>query len=252
MEQTETRSRDLPLWLGLTFIALGMVAGGWFIYWQLSGYLAGKPRLFTIPGVEPGQYASMQPQPATRVPGQRMAGMRPPSPPPPPQDIRSTGNDAWRIYAGAMNVNVTKSKRGDTFNFQAYILNPSPFHPDYNTTMRAKTVLKPDELTALGLTDEQLKLLKQVQGSALTYPARLEPADIDTLTPLFAEWQAAADSDKPAKSIAVVTATRKIANARVAAAKAIASAQVGAFRKTFSDEAWQKLRDAAMPKTTAP
>ncbi len=248
MEQTQTRSRDIPLWLGLTLIALGLVAGGWFIYWQLSGYLAGKPRLFTIPGVEPGQYAAMQPQPAQRVPGQRVPGVR--VAPPPPQDIYSVGADTWRIRAGAMALNVRK--QGDTVSFQASILNPATFHPDYAMTLLAKTRLKPEQLTALGVTAEQLKLLKQVQGSALTYPARLDPADIDTLTPLFAEWQAATDADKPAKSTAVVAAARKIANARVAAAKAVASAQVGAFRKTFSDEAWQKLRDAAIPKTTAP
>lgn len=248
MEQTETRPRDLPLWLGLTLICLGLIAGGWFVYWQLSGYLAGKPRLFTIPGVEPGQYAAMQQQPAQRVPGQRMPGVG--VPPPPARDIYPSGSDAWRIRAGVMTLNVRK--QGDTLTFQGSIPNPASFHPDYTITLLAKTRLKPEQLTALGVTDEQLKLLKQVQGSLGSYPVRLAPADIDTLTPLFVQWQAAPDAQKPAKSTAVVAAARKITNQQVAAAKAVAAAQIGAFRKTFSDETWQKLRDATISKTTAP
>ena len=251
MEQTNTRQRDIPLWLGLTLILLGLLAGGWFIYWQLSGYLAGKPRLFTIPGVEPGQYANMQPQPGMRFTGnqtgQRFPGNRVPAP---ADDIRAVGNDSWRIRAGAMMLNVRK--QGETLNFQGIILNPSIFHPDYAMTLLARTHLKPEQLTALGLTDEQLRLLSQVQGSALTYPVKLEPADTDTLKPLFAEWQAAPDAAKPAKASAVAAAARKIAGQRLVAAKATAAAQVDAFRKTFSDEAWQKLRDAAIPKTGTP
>lgn len=242
MEQTDTRQRDLPLWLGLTLILIGLLAGGWFIYGQLSGYLAEKSNLFIIPGVEPGQYANMQPQPGLRLPGNRVSA--------PADDIRAVGNDNWRISAGAMILNVRK--QGEAISFQGIILNPSPFHPDYAMTLLARTRLKPEQLTALGLTDEQLRLLRQVQGSALTYPVKLEPADTDTLKPLFTEWQAAADNAKPAKASAVAAAARKIAGQRLADAKATAAAQIDAFRKTFSDEAWQKLRDAAIPKTGTP
>jgi hypothetical protein len=166
----------------------------------------------------------------------------------PVDEIRSVGNDNWRIRAGAMLLNVRK--QGDKLNFQASILNPSTFHPDYAMTMLAKTRLKPDQLTAAGLSPEQIKLLMQVQGSALTYPAKLESADIDTLTPLFTDWEAAADAAKPAKASVVAAAARKVAAQRLATAKTTAAGQVDAFRKTFSDEAWQKLRDAAIPKTT--
>ena len=249
MEQTETRKRDLPLWPGLTLILLGLLVGGWFIYWQLSGYLDGKPKMLTIPGADPGQYTNMQPQPGQRGPGnpQRFSGNRVTAP---VDEIRSFGTDSWQVKAGGMMLNI--KMQGGTPTFEGYLLNPSTFHNDYSMTLLARTRLKPEQLTALGLTGEQLRLMKQVQGSALVYPAQLQPADTATLTPLFAQWQAAADSAKRAKASAVVAAGRKIAAQRLAVAKTRAAAQVDAFRKTFSDAEWQKLRDAALPKTATP
>ena len=243
MEQTQTCKRDLPMWLGLTLILLGMLVGGWFIYWQLSGYFTGKPKMFTIPGAEPGQYHNTQPQPRPRIPRNRVPAAA-------ISEIRSVDTDRWQVKAGAMMLNV--HTQGGILTFQGNLLNPSIFHPDYSMTLLARTRLQPQQLTALGLSDEQLRLMKQVQGSALAYPVDLQPADTDTLKPLFAQWQAASDSAKPANASAVVAAGRKIAAQRLAAAKTTAAAQVDAFRKTFSDAEWQKLRDAALTKTGTP
>lgn len=238
MEQTQPTQRDLPLWLGMTLILLGLLAGGWFIYWQVSGYVQGRPRMFTIPGVDPATYANAAPRPRQVYAAPAVNG-----------EIRPIGTGTWRVRAGAIQLDIRK--QNDTVSVSAWVLNPSTLHPDYAITQLAKSRLSAQQLTELGVTPQQQDLLKQVQGAALSYPVKLPDADVAAIRSLFAAWQSASDNAKGGPANALMATVRKIAAQRIPEAKAAAASQVGAFRKTFSDDAWQKLRQASIPRPTA-
>ena len=80
------RRRDIPRWVGVAVVLIGLGAGGWFIYWQLSGYFGGKARIFTIPGVDPTAVRMAQ------TPQQPNWSQMDP--------IRPTDNNAWRVREG--------------------------------------------------------------------------------------------------------------------------------------------------------
>jgi hypothetical protein len=232
---------DLPLWLGLALILLGLGAGAWFVYGQVADYVAGKPKTFVIKGVNAADYANVRPMPAARVSreGRGPRGMAGVSL---GDEVRSIGAAAIRVRAGSLMLNVRGA--GDSMTIAGSVLNAAMLHPDYPITQLLKSRVRGNALKGLGLGDEQIRLLSNVAGSPMTYPVRFDAAEVAALKPLLAAWKSAPDSSNQSQSRTLLTAVRKMSSAKVEGAKAAASSQVGAFRASVNDETWAKIREA--------
>jgi len=234
------RRRDIPLWIGVTLIALGLGAGAWFVYGQIADYIAGKPHSFVIKGVNAADYVNIRPTTPVRAPtgGRRgMGGMANMG-----DEVRAIGTDSIRVRAGAMMINIRYS--GGTMTMAGSLLNAAVLHPDYTITQLLKSRIKGDALTSLGLSDAQKELLQKVQGSPMTYPIRFDESETAALKPLVEAWRSAPENAKASPAGALIGAIRKLLPGKTAAAKTAASDEVSAFRKSVNDDTWQKIRQA--------
>lgn len=245
MEETPLR-RDVPLWLGLGLMVIGLVAGGWFVYGQLSDYVAGKPHSFLITGVNAADYVNMRPSARSGGGSGRhtmasaggmgtaggIGGMG--------DEVRAIGKDAIRVRAGAMMLNITDV--GGAMTIAGSLLNAAVLHPDYTITQLLKSHIHGDGPAPLTLTEAQKDLLRKVQGSPMTYPLHFDESEVELLKPLVLAWHSAPEHAKAGQASTLLAAVRKLAPAKTAAAKAGAAAEVSAFRASVSDETWQQIR----------
>jgi hypothetical protein len=249
MEEEKPRKFDLPLWLGLALIVLGIAGGVWFFYNQVSDYVAGTPRSFVIKGVNAADHVAPPTSRAPRIgPGGRAPGgggnlggaRRPPTNM--GDEIRSIGSDTIRIRAGALLVNARFST--DKMTLTGSLLNAATLHPDFTITQLLKSRMRAALARELGLTDEQVGLLQKVRGSPMTYPVPFSAEEISSVKSLLDAWRSAPEANNTSQTAAVLEAVRRMAPAKTEAAKAGAAAEVGAFRQSVSDEGWQKIRQA--------
>lgn len=227
-QQAEVQTkRDIPLWLGIALVVLGVGIAGWFVWSQVSGFWTGPSGVFTIEGVDPS---------AGRNSG--MAQRRAPAPVRQPA-VRQINDTNWRVRSGIFSL--TAKKDADALKIGILAGSAQILPKDSQWVLMARGRLNADTAKEIGLTDAQVKAFKGLPTS-LTVNLNPAPDQLQAMTDLFQKYIAAAESERDPIDRLIATELDKTGKALLPSAKTELQGKYDAFRKTVTDEQWEKLK----------
>ncbi len=235
-QDQDQKKRDIPLWLGITLVAIGVVIASWFIWSQVSGFWTGPSGVFTIQGVDS----------ATA----RQAPPRRPMPPVQRQPVVRQINDTnWRARIGQFSL--TAKKEGDAIKISILAVTAQILPKDAQWVLMARGALNAQAVKSIGLTDQQARQFKSLPTGAMVN-LNATPEQLKPLSDLFAKYAGVPAAERDAVDRLIGAELNKTGNALLPGAKATLQAQYDAFRKTVTDAQWEKLKALAAAPPPAP
>ena len=230
-ETAEKKKRDLPLWVGILLVAIGLAGAGWFVWSQVSGFWSGPSGVFTIEGVDP----SARPQPRRQGP-----------PPRPQVTVREMSKTEWRARTAAFNMDVKKGTDGK-LSLVVSASTTRVLPADWQWVMVAKPRLSDAVAGQIGLSAEQVRQFKALPTN-IRHQLSITDAQNQQLVAAFEKYLAAADPQKPAAEQELAAAMNACGQAALPALTQQLQSQYDRYTKTLKPDQWAKLRQL----TTAP
>ncbi|HWH71529.1 MAG TPA: hypothetical protein VNT26_19285 [Candidatus Sulfotelmatobacter sp.] len=222
------KKRDIPLWLGIALVVLGVGIAGWFVWSQVSNFWTGPSGVFTIQGVDPNAGAGGNPGMVRRAP----VAVRQPA-------VRQINDTNWRVRSGIFSL--TAKKEGDALKIGILAGSAQILPKDSQWVLMARGRLTADAAKEIGLNDQQVKAFKALPTS-LTVNLNPAPDQLKAMTDLFEKYIAASDSEKDPIDRLIAAELDKTGKALLPTAKTQLQEKYDAFRKTVTDEQWEKLK----------
>lgn len=226
-QQVDTqKKRDIPLWLGIALVAIGVGIAGWFVWSQVSGFWSGPSGVFTIEGVDPN--AGGNAGAVRRAP----VAVRQPA-------VRQINDTSWRARSGIFTL--TAKKDGDAVKIGILAGSAQILPRDSQWVLMARGRLNADMAKEIGLNDAQVKAFKALPTS-LTVTLSPSAEQLKELTDLFQKYIAAPENERDPLDRLIATELEKTGKALIPAAKDQLQAKYDEFRKTVNDDQWEKLK----------
>jgi hypothetical protein len=238
MTQTaQPKKRDLPVWLGITLIVIGVAAAGWFVWSQFSGFWTGPKGVFTIQGVDPGQ-AQFRP-----MPGVRQVRPQP--------SVREISKTEWRVRNLANSMTVTKGTDGKlAIGMMVSSLKVLP--DDASWVLISRSKLTPASAKDIGLTPAQMKQFKDLP-TQMGHRLPLTDAQTEQLRATFQKWL---DCDPAQRDQVDREVAAKVGEVGQAAAPSLVKKlqdQYASCKSAITPEQWAKLKAlSTAPPSTQP
>jgi hypothetical protein len=248
IENTETKTRDIPVWLtGLILILC--VGGGSYLVWQ--SLRDQPPQVVEIP---PDKLA------AANLGGRSLRGGDGALAGGGPRNLAPVVNrDADGVHQ--LRGNSYRAKIGNTvMTVNASSAGRFDMNPGYATPVRSAEeaelgVLRMSVIQdanwqqTLNVTPQQVAALRKVPPQL---NMRIEPADRTRLTDLWKAYRDAGASEKPAAEKAVLAALDEIGKKNLQATKDYEAARAKAIRDVFTPEQIKAYREGTNSKPAAP
>jgi hypothetical protein len=227
MNPQQTQPKPLSPWIAVPLILLCLGGGGWMAHWYIS--------------TDQLTHESTVLGPASNTPNLRFNRPAPPDAAPPIQRADPNGN-IWWVHSREATAKIQSAGKGQPITVLAVNYNNRGFVPQeqYNMLLAARRIAR-DETVAknLNLTDDQTRKLRTMTGMI---NMATQQADIDLLTSLWAEYQAA---DQPADKLAVQTklvdALTEIARKSVDPTKAAVADRAANIKAVLTDDQWKQF-----------
>ena len=234
------KKRDIPLWLGIALVILGVGIATWFIWSQVSGFWSGPSGVFTIQGVDPNAVRN----PSMGNPRRQSPGLvRQPI-------VRQVSDTSWRARVGGI-FSLTADKEGDNLKL-CIRAGTAQFQPkDATWVFAARTRLTPQVAKDIGLTDQQAKQFKAL-STATMVDLKPTPDQLKSISDLLTQYIAAPPAQRDPFDRQIGAELDKIGKALLPAAKTTLQEQYDSFRKTVTDAQWEKLKALATAPPPAP
>lgn len=234
-----TKKKDLPLWLGISLILLGLAGGGWFIWSQITGYWSGPSGVFSIEGVAPSVQAYVPPQ---RNPGRpRMMGGN-------VSPVRQVGKTTWRVQGGPFKLLVQNADKLQ-LTLSTYMQNALP--DDARWISMARVRLTPATASQMGLTEKQAKLIRDLPVYAeLRFV--LTDAQLEPLRQIWQKYQAADSNSKSSIEAELIYQMNQIGKAQTPAMVQKIKQQYKEAQDSMTPQQWEQLKalaNAPRPET---
>lgn len=225
-QQAEVQTkRDIPLWLGIFLVVLGVGIAGWFVWSQVSGFWTGPSGVFTIQGIDP---SAASPSVVRRPP----VAVRQPA-------VRQINDTNWRARSGIFSL--TAKRDGDNLKIGILAGSAQILPRDSSWVLMARSRLNADAAQQIGLSDQQVKAFKALPTS-LTVNLNPSADQIKAMSELFAKYIAAADGDKDPVDRLIAAELDKTGKTLLPTAKEQLQGKYDSFRKSVTDEQWEKLK----------
>src|SRR5512138_1309261 len=147
-EQVLEKKHDIPLWLGIALVVIGLAGAGWFIWSQTSGFWTGSSGVFTIEGVTPGAPPRGR---ATPVLQQQNA-------------VRQLNDTSWRVRSGLASLTVRKNPQGQ-FNITMSLFAMRALPADAQWVLVTRGRLDDAAAKQIGLAPAQVRQFKALSTS---------------------------------------------------------------------------------------
>jgi hypothetical protein len=232
-QQTQTqKKKDLPLWLGLGLILLGLLAAGWYVWSQTNGFWTGAGGVFTIEG----------PPPADGKPTIRMR--RQPTTQPPSGAIVQRGGSSYMARSGPYGALIRKVDGAARVNISVSLPDALPDDHKWITIVQPK-LGDAASVKAMGLAPKEVDKLK-----ALPISTRfgLSPAkdDLAKLTQIADRYIAADPAARPPIDREFALALSDIGQRLAKDVPAQVKRDYAAAEQMLTTERWQKLKAYAV------
>ena len=227
MNQSQTQPKPLSPWIAIPLILLCLGGGGWMAHWYIS--------------TDQLTHESTVLGPASNTPTLRFNRPAPADAAPPIQRQDPNGN-VWWVHSRDAAAMIESAGKGQPITVRAVNYNSYQFVPQEQRNMifaarrigRDQTVAK-----NLNLTNDQLRQLRSLTG---TIGMTTQQPDIDLLTSLWAQYQAA---DQPADKLAaqskLVDALTEIARKSVDPTKAAVADRAAKIKAVLTDDQWKQF-----------
>ena len=237
-----TKKNDLPVWLGIALILLGLSAGGWFLWTQITGYWSGPSGVFSIEGVAPAVQAYVPPANSSRNPRTRNPGGN-------ASAIRQVGKTTWRVSGGAFKLLVQSTDKLQ-ITLSSYMQEALPADAKWVSVVRVR--LTPAAVTQLGLSEKQVQ---QIRDLPVYAELRFSLTDAQ-LEPLKQIWQRYLAADAGARSsieTELIYQMNQIGKAQVPGMVQKVQQQYKVAQDSMTPQQWEQLKAlAAAPQPEAP
>ena len=240
-EQVAPKKKDIPLWVGILLILLGVGGAGWFVWSQVSGFWSGPRGVFTLEGAPTAQPAAGQ---RPNRPQQGQEGQAP--------AVRQLNNpNTWRVTAGR-NVYAVVRKKDAGFNIDFRLLLQQPLPPDapWLNILRRRIAEKTTLVQELGISEEQAKMINALPTTT-TLQADLDDAQKKALSDLFAKYVAAEGQQKSMVDREVGRNFGEIGQKALPAMERKVRKQFADLKASLGDEKSKQLRDYITSPTPA-
>ncbi|GEM_PF-6622934 len=235
----EQKKRDIPLWLGIALVVLGVGIASWFVWSQVSNFWTGPSGVFTIQGVDPAVARSQ-------------AGPRRRQPQPPPARqlyVRQINDTHWRARIGMFSL--TAEKQAEALKISILAGTAQIMPKDQPWVFAARSRLTTQAIKDIGLTDQQVKQFK-VLPTAVMINLNATPDQLKPLTDLFTKYIAVPAAERDPVDRLIATELDKTGKSLLPATKTALQQQYDAFRKTVTDAQWEKLKALGTLPVPAP
>ena len=237
-EMSENKKRDIPVWLGILLITIGVLGAGWFVWSQVSGFWSAPSGIFTIEGVDPGARPRAQ------------ARRQPMNQPPRPQgNIREISKTQWRARTPAFSLDVKQAAGKLAMVLSGSSVRALPDDAQWVVVSRGR--LDDKSGAAIGLSAEQVRQFKALPTN-IRHDLTLFDAQTQQLQVVFQKYLDATPAQKPAAGQEVSVAINQVG---LAATPLLAQQLQGTydnFIKSITPAQWASLKQLATtpPATT--
>lgn len=239
-QQVETaKKRDIPLWLGIGLVVLGLAAAGWFVWSQTNGFWTGSGGVFTIEGSDPsagggGGGGVVRP----------MRGMRRQASAPPTGAIFQHGN-SFTVRTGPFG-GLIKKGDGNTPRVTISVSMPDILPEDYKWLSVIRQKFDDVEaVKAMGLTPKEAEKLKALPVST-RFSLTPSKEDLATLTQIAAKYIAADAAAKMPLDQEFAKALTDIGGRLSKDIPAQVKSDYAAAETAITTERWAKLKAYAV------
>ncbi len=238
-EQVVEKKRDIPLWLGIALVVLGLAGAGWFIWTQTSGFWTGSSGVFTIEGVTPGAPP-------------RARAMQPRGLPPQQNAVRQLNDNSWRVRSGLASLTVRKNPQGQ-FNITMSLFAMRALPADAQWVLVTRGRLDEAAAAQIGLTPAQVKQFKALPTSP-SFAVTPSAEQLKQLQDAFKAYSDATGTGKDAADRQLATLADQIGSQLLPPLQQRVQGEYDAARKSITTEKWDRLRalSTAAPAPAAP
>jgi Spy/CpxP family protein refolding chaperone len=241
IESTQSKTRDIPIWLTGMVLLLCIGGGGWLIMW----YMRDNPnRVVEIPEDKSVNYATGNGGRAWRTQGAGQAAPRIRINPD-ADGIQASSKTSYRAKVGNTLI-LINSNGGNRTDFVPQYLNArSPEQADLSM-MRMSLLSDSNWREHLKLTEEQLAQLRNKVPPPQVM--KLDPQDSLRLAGLWKTYQNAVSSAKPAAEKAFLAAVDEIGKKNIPAYKEYEAKRAEAIKAALTPEQIKLYRSAGGTK----
>ena len=227
-----TKRRDMPLWLGIAIVCLGLGGAGWFLWSQVSGFWSGPKGVFTIDGTaQPMRPQMVGGQPRMRPNRQRAMPA-----------IRQTSPTTWVARVGLLTA-ILRVEKTQTRVFLSTYLAPQP--KEAAELILARGRFNRDVEAKIGITPDQNALIARLPN----LPVTITPDELAKLTATWQRYIAAQPADRAPIEVEITQQLTTLSQQYVPAAQQRFAAMV----KSFSPQQWDQIRALTIaPPAPAP
>jgi len=238
IETSEKKRRDIPLWLGILAITIGVAGAGWFVWSQVSGFWSAPSGVFKIEGVQPGRRAQGQPR------QQQMQAVQ-------QANIREINKTQWRVRAAACTLDVKQDAGKLNMTMTASSMRVLPADAQWVVVSRGRLDEKTG--TPMGLSAAQIAAFKALPTS-IRHELPLADPQVQQLRDSFQKYLDAAAAQKAATGMQVEAVMNQVATAATPLLTQRIQAAYDTFKKSITTEQWTKLNQlaSAAPAVSAP
>jgi len=246
IESTESKTRDIPIWLTGMVLLLCIGGGGWLIMWYMRG--DNPNRVVEIPEEKSVNYATGNGGKAWRTQGAGQASPRIRINPD-ADGIQASSKTSYRAKVGNTLI-LINSNGGNRTDFVPQYLNArTPEQADLSM-MRMALLSDSNWREYLKLTEEQLTQLRSKVPAPQT--TKLDAADTSRLASLWKTYQNAASAEKPAAEKSFLAAVDEIGKKNTPAYKEYEAKRAEAIKAALTPEQIKLYRSAGGTKAPPP
>src|SRR5258706_2042466 len=254
IESTQSKTRDIPIWLTGLVLLLCIGGGGWLIMW----YMRDNPNhVVEIPEDKTANYAAGGKGAWRNASGGNQGGTRLPKINPDADGIQASGRSSFRAKIGntLMLINSSGSNR---YDFVLQPLNARTAEEAEMSVMRMSLLSDANWREHLKLTEEQLTQLRS-KVPPPQQAIKLDVNDRNHLPGLWKTYQDAAAAVKPGAEKAFLAAVDELGKKNIAAFKQYEATRTEAIKAALTPEQIKLYRSvggtkapAAAPKPAVP
>lgn len=235
-ETSEKKTRDIPLWLGILAILIGVAGAGWFVWSQVSGFWSAPSGIFKIEGVQPGRRAQAQRQQPQQMQAVQQA------------NIREINKTQWRVRSAAYSLDVKQAAGKLNMTMTASSMRVLPADAQWVVVSRGRLDEKAG--TAMGLSAAQIAAFKALPTN-IRHELPLADPQVQQLRDAFQKYLDAAAPQKPATGMQVEAIMNQVGVAATPQLTQRIQASYDDFKKSITTEQWTKLNQLASAPAAA-